>query len=255
MYYMGGKVRQGKAIAGLVAQVLDDRPYVEPFCGALGAFAQVASHTKSEVILNDASTPVMRMWQFLHQCLDLDDVIPEYITEEDYYAMKEAGDVGDWHYAYIGHGMSFGGRWWGSYAKEVKGQTVPSYHRGARLKLNTISRTNAMLEIGDKLSLLNNSYDEIDLPPNSLIYCDPPYQGRSNGYSTTEPFDSDSFWNWCRAKSADGHIVLVSEYHYPEDFVEVLVLNGIHAMLNGKAKGSAGEREIVVCHISQVGFF
>ena len=49
----------------------------------------------------------------------------------------------------------------------------------------------------------------------ALIYCDPPYQNTTK-YSTNS-FDYDVFWNWCRKMSND-NIVLISEYNAPDDF-------------------------------------
>jgi len=56
---------------------------------------------------------------------------------------------------------------------------------------------------------------ELDIPANSLVYCDPPYRG-STGYDGW--FDSRAFWQWCRDKTREGHTVFVSEYKAPPDF-------------------------------------
>ena len=50
----------------------------------------------------------------------------------------------------------------------------------------------------------------------ALIYCDPPYAD-TVGYS--EKFDTAAFWEWCRRQSLAGHVVVVSEYAAPDDFV------------------------------------
>ena len=57
------------------------------------------------------------------------------------------------------------------------------------------------------------SYLDVDYPPNSLVYCDPPYAGKS-GYSTGA-FDSAKFWEWAQDMAANGHSVVVSEYSCP----------------------------------------
>ncbi len=62
--------------------------------------------------------------------------------------------------------------------------------------------------------LVNKSYLELQIPDNSLIYCDPPY-GATTKYK--DNFDYAIFWSWCREKSKEGHTVFVSEYKAPED--------------------------------------
>ena len=49
-----------------------------------------------------------------------------------------------------------------------------------------------------------------------VIYCDPPYKG-AKGYSGTNKFPYEEFYNWCREMSKD-NVVLISEYWMPDDF-------------------------------------
>lgn len=60
------------------------------------------------------------------------------------------------------------------------------------------------------------SYLDLDIPPNSIIYCDPPYAGTTK--YATGAFDHEQFWNWCNDKVAEGHTVFVSEYNAPDDW-------------------------------------
>lgn len=62
----------------------------------------------------------------------------------------------------------------------------------------------------------NKPYYELKLPPKSIVYCDPPYEGTSK-YKVDE-FDHNFFWNWVRNISKQGHTVFVSEYNAPADF-------------------------------------
>src|SRR5665811_413022 len=59
------------------------------------------------------------------------------------------------------------------------------------------------------------SYQDLEIPPNSLIYCDPPYEGTT---AYKDGFNHVAFWQWCRDKANEGHIVFVSEYNAPKDF-------------------------------------
>ena len=59
----------------------------------------------------------------------------------------------------------------------------------------------------------SGSYNKIDIPENSIIYCDPPYADTC-GYK--DKFDSKKFWEWCDKMVDSGHKVFVSEYKAPE---------------------------------------
>ena len=76
------------------------------------------------------------------------------------------------------------------------------------------------------------SYDALDIPANSVIYCDPPYNGTTK---YKDSFDSDAFWQWCRDKAKEGHTVYVSEYNAPEDF-KCIWEKQINSNLGGRSK-------------------
>lgn len=55
-------------------------------------------------------------------------------------------------------------------------------------------------------------YREVVIPPNSVIYCDPPYNS-TVGYDSI--FDHEAFYEWCRRQT---HPIFISEYNMPQDF-------------------------------------
>lgn len=59
------------------------------------------------------------------------------------------------------------------------------------------------------------SYLYLQIPKDSLIYCDPPYEGTTK---YKDDFDHPKFWQWCRDMAIKGHIIFVSEYNAPDDF-------------------------------------
>lgn len=61
------------------------------------------------------------------------------------------------------------------------------------------------------LLMTNKSYDEVNIEPDSVVYCDPPYIG-TRKYPTS--FDHNRFYEWCRKQKN----VFISEYTMPEDF-------------------------------------
>lgn len=56
------------------------------------------------------------------------------------------------------------------------------------------------------------SYLDVDILPNSVIYCDPPYKD-TWGYNCEE-FNHEEFYDWCEVQSQP---VLISEYSMPDN--------------------------------------
>ena len=136
MNYIGGKHRQGKKITEVILQVLESKhTYIEPFCGALGVARHVARVHKGSIILNDTNAPLIRMWEELCSNPDLLDAIPDVITNAEYDATKQGkAHHGTFLEAYVGVGMSFGGKWWGGYARENRDSGEDNKLRSGRLK-------------------------------------------------------------------------------------------------------------------------
>lgn len=70
------------------------------------------------------------------------------------------------------------------------------------------------------LTAYATDYREVELPPNAVIYCDPPYQG-TNGYNVD--FDHADFYCWLYANSH--RLIYVSEYAMPCTFERLAVFN------------------------------
>lgn len=73
----------------------------------------------------------------------------------------------------------------------------------------------------DRVTWGIGSYDEVEIKPNSVIYCDIPYHSTDayNSKHNKNTFDYDAFYSWCEAQT---ELVLASEYWMPEDrFVPV----------------------------------
>lgn len=62
-------------------------------------------------------------------------------------------------------------------------------------------------------------YYNVVTPENSVIYCDPPYEGTAE--YKEDSFNHSKFWDWVREKSKT-HKVYISEYKAPDDFESVL---------------------------------
>ena len=103
---------------------------------------------------------------------------------------------------YVGFALSYSGKWFGGWCRDSKGQRdyVSESFRNAKEQFPKLS--GVMFE--------NCSYDKLDIPKNSTIYCDPPYKGTTE-YKNGK-FDHDKFYDWCIYNARNGCKVFVSEY-------------------------------------------
>ena len=75
------------------------------------------------------------------------------------------------------------------------------------------------LERLERLETSNLSYDEIEIKPNSIIYCDIPYfNTNSYGKKNINTFDYESFYVWCKKQT---ELLFISSYDMPDDFISV----------------------------------
>ncbi len=82
--------------------------------------------------------------------------------------------------------------------------------------LITSLKTNIKLK---GVKFLSCDYRELKIPINSIVYCDPPYDGTKEYIEAVKSgFNPVYFWDWCREVRKLGHKVFVSEYNAPYDF-------------------------------------
>ena len=110
----------------------------------------------------------------------------------------------------IAYSMSFGGMYFQGYAKGTRSNGLPIDF--AMVAYRHLCKQGPKLK---GIEFHNVRYDELLIPDNSIIYCDPPYADTA-GYISGD-FDHKAFWNWVRLQSAN-HQVFVSELKAPEDF-------------------------------------
>ena len=130
---------------------------------------------------------------------------------------------------------SYCGVWFGSYAGKVNTkQGVRDYQDEAyRNLLNQIKNIKG-------IEFRHSSYDKLEIPSNSIIYCDPPYEGTTQ---YKDSFDNSKFWQWCRDMTNKGHKVFISEYNAPNDF-ECIWSQKVKSSLS--ANGVAGGNKVSV---------
>jgi DNA adenine methylase len=110
--------------------------------------------------------------------------------------------------AFAGFGCSFGGKWFAGYSKRTGTRDYVREARALTLKMRP-----AILGV----SLACKPYNEVEIPPNAVVYCDPPYANTTE-YKGAAPFGSAAFWEWARSLSLAGTPVYVSEFSAPSDF-------------------------------------
>jgi DNA adenine methylase len=108
---------------------------------------------------------------------------------------------------FVGFGCSFGGKWFGSYARDKAGTNYALQSKRSLLKdMTALSRAQFMC----------SDYRGVPIPYGAVVYADPPYNS-TTGYNR-ERFDSYEFWNYARLIATTGHLLFVSEQNAPPDF-------------------------------------
>ncbi len=216
MKHMGSKRRIANEILPIILKDRKERQwYVEPFCGGCNILDKV----DGKRIANDSNKYLISMWKAI---VENGWEPPDYIEEELHSDVKiHPEKYSDYLVAFVRFGASFGSDWNGGFARNVRkdkpnaeilNRTTKSYSKQSK---NNILKQVPFLT-GVFFSSIN--YWELDIPDNSIIYCDPPYEGTTK---YKDDFDHERFWMWCEEKTLSGHNVFVSEYHAPENWVSV----------------------------------
>lgn len=116
MRYMGGKSRLAGPIAAYINAVRQPgQSYWEPFVGAGWVLARVRG--SGPVYASDNNPYLIELWRALQRGW----VPPERVTEAEHRKARE-GYMTMALTAFIGFGCSFGGTWFGGYARDRQGR-------------------------------------------------------------------------------------------------------------------------------------
>lgn len=212
MKYMGSKDRIAKYILPIMLKYKsEDQWWVEPFVGG----ANMIDKVEGKRIGSDSNKYVI---DALMSIRDYIEYLPKNnldFTEEDYKSLRLNEDYE--YKGYAGFAFSYAGKWLGGWCRDKQGKR--DYVKEA---YNNAVRQSPKLQ---GVELICSSYDELEIPINSIIYCDPPYKDTTkySNKQSKEPlksnsFDHELFWQWCRDKSKEGYTVFISEYNAPDDF-------------------------------------
>lgn len=208
MKYMGSKARIAKDISPIINQLIKDNGidiYIEPFVGG----ANMIQHIDCPIRLGFDNNPYLIAflkaikygWNPLNEA---------QMTKQLYQDIRSNPDKYPPHIAALaGFCASYNAKWFGGYAGTVKTKinTYRNYYDEA--VRNVLKQAEHIRTVEFAVA----DYRQIKIM-NTLIYCDPPYQG-TTGYK--DDFDHAKYWDWVREMSKN-NIVLCSEYEAPDDF-------------------------------------
>ena len=203
MKYMWSKNRLAKFLLPIILK--DRRPnqwYVEPFVWGANVIDKVDS---------------LRLWgdlnKYLISFLEWIKKWKKYskITKEQYMNIKNEYKNNKYPldliwYAWIC--VSYSWVWFSSYAWKVKTRWWFRDYQDEAIR--NIEKQNLSWII-----FKHSSYKDLEIPKESIIYCDPPYKNTSWYLNT---FNHTEFWEWCREKKKEWHTIFISEYDAPDDF-------------------------------------
>lgn len=201
MKYMGSKARHAHEILPIIlADRKEGQCYVEPFVGGANVIDKVSGPRMGSdvhphlIVLLDA---LSHGW-----------VPPDCVSEWQYKDAQKNRHL-DPLTAFIGFCASYSGKWFGGYARGNDLSGMPRNY-GSEAKRNLLKQAENLKGV----TFHCKSYLDVMPPPNSLIYCDPPYEGTTS-YAVGK-FVHSKFWEWCEEKSLEGHTLFVSEYSAPD---------------------------------------
>lgn len=218
MKYMGSKARIAKYILPIILK--DRKPdqwYVEPFVGGANMIDKVDGNR----IGSDSNHYLMALLKSL-QC---GFQAPKNIDLQLYNHIRDNKEIyKDQVVGCVGFCFTYAAKWFGGFIGNSKDVVCVGRDR---LGESYRSVERARLQVFD-VKLFSCNYWELEIPDESIIYCDPPY---ANTTKYKDDFDHTKFWQWCRDMSDKGHQVFISEYNAPDDF-ECLWQKEIQSGLN-----------------------
>ena len=209
MKYMGSKRRIAKHILPII---LKDRKsnqyYVEPFMGGCNSLCEVDGLR----IGNDYNEYLVELWKGLQNGVELIKYIPKDLFDKARHQFnnRECYEFSDFEIGWIGFMAGFNGRFYGG--------GYSGKHKDRDYVKEQINNTLKQVEKLKEVEFYSGSYNELNIPKNSIIYCDPPYKDTKQ-YDVKDKFNHEEFYDWCREMKKQGHTIFISEYNMPSDFI------------------------------------
>lgn len=246
--YLGGKARLAKYICPILNKILKDKQvsgYYEPFVG--GAWIAQEIMTSKPIKASDYNPYLIAMYQALQEGW----IPPKAVSQQEYLDIRANPSKYDPHLVgFSGIAGSFGGKWQSGYAHDADKPNGLSKHNFVLESYNAIMRHRKSLNF-KRILFSCSSYKDVQIQPDSLVYCDPPYKASINGYAYYgDGFDHEDFWKTASEWVSLGNIVMVSEYEAPFNWVPLWERVRKNTIQN-TSDGLVVER--LFCHRSQEG--
>lgn len=248
MPYMGSK---NKIARDIVEQLPSAEYFVDLFCGGCAVtHAAMLSGKYKKFIVNDIAPDMPRLF--------VDAINGKYrnekrwISREDFERLKDTdtyvrtcwsfGNGGysyiygrkiePWkkalHYARVLGDFSLLKRDFGIDTDDASRQNIAKNADTWKLRdklkysLERLRRLQSLERQESNLQIFSLDYQSVEIPHDSVVYCDPPYKGTAE--YKDGGFDYPRFYDWLRTRD---YPVWVSEYAMPDDFVSVWSRNKI----------------------------
>lgn len=201
MQYIGGKSRIAEQIAPILIDQArgGDACFISLFCGSCAVESKIRGY--SRVICNDKHPYLIAMFK----ALQTGYLPPDSVSEAEYKFVRQNPDLYPALTGFVGFGCSFGGKFFGGYARNARADNY-----AARSKRSILKDMPALIGV----EFMCADYKTVPIPENAVVYADPPYAD-TTGYGG-EKFDSAEFWRYARLIAETGHRIYVSEQKAPE---------------------------------------
>lgn len=227
MIYLGSKNRLAKDYWEVVKKnvpITEDTYFVDLFCGGCGMIKNVPLKNR---IANDLSKPLIA---YLRKLQEGTEWIPKdscefNLTRQKYEYIKHHKDeYKDYFLGYVGYTLSFNGSYFQGYmnpTEQLKDHVKRSY--------KTAVKDNKLIQ---GIQFYNRDYEDVPIPPKSIIFCDIPYKNTKGYDAVGSDFDYDRFFRYVSKLKDEGHYVFVCEYtdKVPENFMVVGEFKRANAM-------------------------
>ena len=210
MRCMGSKKRIASKIVPVIQDFINDDTvaYIQPFVGG----ANIIDHVRCSNRIGYDNN------KYIIACLDALKngwIPPQYVSQQEYKQIKNNMDrYPDYLVGYVGVSLSFGSKWFGGYKRGGYKNDGKNRDYCGQAYRSTIAQAKLLHGI----DFITSDYKDIEIPNNSVIYCDPPY-ANTTGYMVKN-FNNEQFYDWCYRMSKN-NIVLLSQYQAPDCFVEI----------------------------------
>lgn len=178
-----------------------NQTFVSLFCGSCAVESKVQGYNR--IVCNDKHEYLIEMLKGVQNGYEL----PETITEEQYKYIREHKDDDKVLTGFVGFGCSFGGKFFGGYARNKEQTNYAAQSKRSLLK-DMATLTTAEFTCLD--------YRDVEIPHGSVVYADPPYENTTTYQG--QKFDSEAFWDYMREVAKHSQ-VFISEQVAPDDFV------------------------------------